>query len=99
MYEAARDVASELIVSDGWPESAELLLDDVLLLTDHEGKQVVLFRFGNFVLVQGGDQMLCGGVPIILRDLQPSMNRLHFTAGVNAGPANAHPIDEDFHDG
>jgi len=37
LYEAARDVASELIVSDGWPESAELLLDNVLLLTDHEG--------------------------------------------------------------
>ncbi len=30
--------------------------------------------------------MFRGGVPIILRDLQPSMNRLHFAAGVDARP-------------
>src|SRR5947209_5648258 len=86
LYEAARDVASELIVSDGWPESAELLLDNVLLLTDHEGQTVVLFRNGNFVLVQSCDQMFRGGVPIILRDFQPGVSGLHFAAGVDARP-------------
>src|SRR5439155_7653755 len=76
----------ELIELAGWSESAESLLDNIFLLTDHEGKQVVLFRFGNFVLIQGGDQMFRGGVPIILRDFQPRVSRLHFAAGVDARP-------------
>src|SRR5438309_1546463 len=65
----------------------KLLLNYVFFLADDKGQQFVLLGLGNFVLVEGLDQVLGGRVPVVFGNSQSGVRGFHIAAHVNARPA------------